>query len=168
MRTTWIVAANGGRARIFVQGNPAQAPQEIKDMVNTAQRMRVSETEPDSIGPTAATNSAHNIGGTQGVGLAHNAKAGAPNKAYQPAHTPDQIEAERFARDIAAYLLQAQRQDQFNSLVITAAPQFLGTLRAHLDPHLRPLVRLEVAKDYTQDSAQQLGTHLQALQANQQ
>ena len=168
MQTTWIVAANGGRARIFAQTSPAQAPQEINDMVNTAQRMRVSETEPDNIGPTAAAGSAHNIGAAQGGGLPYNAKAGAPNKAYQPAHTPEQIEAERFARDIAAYLLQAQREGRFHRLVIAAAPQCLGTLRAQLDPHLLPLLQLEVAKDYTQDSAQELGRHLQAARAQQQ
>jgi hypothetical protein len=63
MQTTWIISANAGRARFFEESNPAEPLQEIEDMVNTAVRLRVLETESDKIGPTAAAGSGHNIGG---------------------------------------------------------------------------------------------------------
>ena len=88
MQTTWIISANAGRARFFSESDPTEPLQEIEDMVNSAVRLRVLETESDKMGPTAAGNSGHNIGGTQGVGHSHNGKVGAPNKLYQPAHTP--------------------------------------------------------------------------------
>lgn len=162
METTWIIAANAGRARFFLESDPAWPLQEVEDMVNSAARLRVLETESDKIGPTAATNSGHNIGGTQGVGYAHNGQVGAPNKAYQPAHTPAEQEAEQFARDISRYLMDAHQGGRFQQLVIAASPQFLGALRTFLDPHIRPLVKFELNKDYTHCNGQELREQLQA------
>jgi protein required for attachment to host cells len=162
MQTTWILSANAGRARIFCEDDPAEPLQEVEDMVNNAVRLRTSETESDEISPTAATNSSHNIGGTEGVGFAHNAKAGAPNKQYQPAHTPAEQEAEQFAKDISKYLLEAHRDGRFERLVISASPQFLGALRSFLDPHIKPLIKFELNKDYTHFNAQQLREQLRA------
>jgi len=165
MQTTWIIAANAGRARFFSESDPAKPLQEIEDMVNSAVRLRVLETESDKIGPTAATNSGHNIGGTEGVGFAHNGKVGAPNKAYQPAHTPAEQEAEQFAKDISNYLLKAHQEGRFENLVISASPQFLGALRSFMDPHIKALIKNEFNKDYTHSSGQQLREQLQAQQA---
>jgi protein required for attachment to host cells len=165
MQTTWIISANAGRARFFSESDPAEPLQEVEDMVNSAVRLRVLETESDKIGPTAATNSGHNIGGTQGVGFAHNGKVGAPNKAYQPAHTPAEQEAEQFAKDISHYLMKAHEEGRFQQLVVSASPQFLGALRSFLDPHVKQLIKLELNKDYTHFNAQQLREQLHAQQA---
>lgn len=165
MPTTWYITANAGRARFFAESDRSEPLQEIEDMVNSAVRLRVLETESDKLGPTAATNSGHNIGGTQGVGFAHNAKVGAPNKAYQPAHTPAEQEAEQFAKDISKYLMEAHQQGRFDQIVISASPQFLGALRSFMDPQLKPLVKTELNKDYTHSNAQQLREQLLAQQS---
>jgi protein required for attachment to host cells len=162
MQTTWILSANAGRARFFSESDPAEPLQEIEDMVNDAVRLRESETERDKSGVTAAGGSGHNIGGTQGVGYAHNGKVGAPNKQYEPPHTPAELESEKFAKDISHYLLDAHRDGRFQQLVISASPQFLGALRSFLDPHIKPLIELEVNKDYTHSSPQQLREQIQA------
>jgi protein required for attachment to host cells len=156
MQTTWIVSANAGRARIFSEADPAEPLEEIEDMVSTSARLRTSDINTDEVGRTAAAGSSHNIGGTEGVGFAHNAKAGAPNKAYQPAQTPQEHEAEQFVKDISKYLMDAHQEGRFQQLVISASPQFLGALRMYLDPHIKPLIKLEVNKDYTHSNAQQL------------
>jgi protein required for attachment to host cells len=165
MQTSWIISANAGRARFFEESDPAEPLQEIEDMVNTAVRLRVLETESDKIGPTAAAGSGHNIGGTQGAGYAHNAKVGAPNKAYQPAHTPAEQEAEQFAKDISNYLLTAHRDGRFQQLIISASPPLLGALRSFLDPHIKPLIKSELNKDYTHFNAHQLREQLHSQQA---
>jgi protein required for attachment to host cells len=162
MQTTWIISANAGRARFFSESDPSEPLQEIEDMINDAARMRDSDLETDRLGPTAAGSSSHNIGGTQGVGYAHNGQVGAPNKQYQPAQTPEQHEAEKFARDIAKYLLDAHRDGRYQQLVISASPHFLGELRSLLDPQIKPLIKLEVNKDYTHSSAQELREQLRA------
>lgn len=165
MQTTWIVAANAGRARFFSESAPTDPLQEIEDMVNSAVRLRVMEKEPDKLGPMAATSSSHNIGGNQGPGFAPNASAGAPNKAYQPAHTPAAQEAEQFARDISNYLLKAHQEGRFQHLVVSASPEFLGALRSFMDPNIKSLIKREFNKDYTHANGQQLREKLQAQQA---
>jgi hypothetical protein len=165
MQTTWIISANAGRARFFSESDPAEPLQEVEDMVNSAVRLRVLETESDKMGPTAAAGSGHNIGGTQGVGWAHNGKIGAPNKTYQPAHTPAEQEAEQFAKDISHYLMKAHEGGRFQRLVVSASPQFLGALRSFLDPHIKQLIKFELNKDYTHFNAHQLREQLHAQQA---
>ncbi|XYJ10065.1 host attachment protein [Telluria sp. B2] len=165
MPTTWIITANAGRARIFSEDDPAAPLQEVEDMVNNAVRLRESEVLTDRLGPTAAAGSGHNIGGTQGVGAAHNAGVGAPNKQYQPAHTQAEQEADQFARDISSYLLKAHQDGRFQQIVLSASPQFLGALRAVMDPHIKPLIKLEFNKDYTHVAPNQLREQLQAQQA---
>lgn len=170
MQTTWIVSANAGRARIFSEADPSAPLEEIEDMVSSAARMRTSDIYTDQIGPTAAAGSSHNIGGNEAAGFAHNAKAGAPNKAYQPAQTPQEHEAELFVKELSKYLMDAHQEGRFQQLVISASPQFLGALRTYLDPHIKPLIKLEVNKDYTHSNAQQLREQIheqmQAQRAN--
>ena len=160
MQTTWILSANAGRARIFSESSPNGPLVEVEDMLNSSMRLRMLETISDKIDPKAATSSAHGIGGTHGPGQAHNAKAGAPNKDYQPAHTPDQHQAEQFARDISRYLLTAHQQGRFQQLFVAASPEFLGTLRACLDPQIVALATQELNKDYTQLDARELQQRL--------
>lgn len=165
MPTTWILSANAGRARFFSESDPAQALQEVEDMVNSAAQLRTVDTETDRLGPTSAAGSAHNIGGNEAAGFAHNAKAGAPNKQYQPAQTPDQHAADLFARDVADFLLKAHNEGRYQQLVLAASPEFLGVLRGKLNPQVQGLIKTEVNKDYTHSNGQQLREQLQAHQA---
>jgi protein required for attachment to host cells len=167
MPTTWIISANAGRARFFSESDPSGPLQEIEDMVNSAAQLRTVDTETDRLGPTSASNSSHNIGhaGGAAAGMSHNAKAGAPNKQYEPNQTPAERATEMFAKDVSNYLLKAQQEGRFQQLVISASPEFLGTLRLNLDPHLKSMVKSEFNKDYTHSNAQQLREQLQAQQA---
>lgn len=120
-------------------------------MVNDAARQRMLDIkESDKYGPTAATKSIHNVGGAT------------PNKLYEPHQTPDQHEAELFARDIVNYLLQAHREGRFQQLSLVVSPKFLGMLRSLLPKELESVVSLELDKDYTQFSGSQLLEHIQA------
>ena len=165
MQTTWIIAANAGRARFFSEADSAEPLQELEDMVNSDVQLRTQDTETDRLGVTAAGNSGHNIGGTQGVGFSHNGKVGAPNKQYEPAQTPAEHAAEKFAKDISQYLMDAHRDGRFKQLVVAASPEFLGTLRLNLDPQVKSLIKFEVNKDYTHSNAQQLREQLREQRA---
>jgi len=162
MPTTWIIAANAGRVRFFAETDSKEALQELEDMVSPAAQLRTVDTETDTLSPTAASGTRHNIGGNEGAGMAHNAKAGAPNKLYQPAQTPDQHAADLFAKDVAEYLLKAHNEGRYQQLVLAASPEFLGVLRTKLNPAVQGLIKTEVNKDYTHSSAQQLREQLQA------
>lgn len=154
MNATWIVSANASRARFFSQMNPTEPLEEINDMVNDGVRLRMLDTtESDKRGPTAATSSVHNVGGET------------PNKLYEPPQSPKKHEAELFARDIADYLLKSYQQGRFEQLSLVVSPQFLGMLRKLLDPQLGSVVKLEIDKDYTQSSPDQLLEQIRAQQA---
>ena len=155
MDTTWIVSADEGRARIFSESNPSEAWQEVDDMVNSAARMTAAEQYTDRLDTKAAGKSIHNTGGAL------------PNSQYEPQQTPDERAAESFARDICAFLLQAQQAGRFQKLALVAAPKFLGELRKHLGPQLQPLVTLEINKDYSHSSGQQLRDQIRVHNAKQ-
>jgi len=155
MNATWILSANASRARFFSQENLSEPLEEINDMVNEAARLRMIDIgETDKRGPTSATKSMHNTGGAL------------PNKTYEPPQTPDEHEAELFARDIAGFLLQGYREGRFKHLSLVVSPQFLGMLRKLLDPQLESVVSLEINKDYTQFSPEQLRQQIRSLQTN--
>lgn len=156
MNANWIVSANASRARFFSQEQPSEPLEEINDMVNEAARERMLDaTETDKLDPRAASKSAHSVG------------AATPTKLYEPQQTPDKHQAELFARDIADYLLQAYREGRYRQLTLIVSPQFLGTLRALLDPQLESAVRLEINKDYTHFNAQQLLEQIRTMSAKQ-
>lgn len=155
MDTTWIISADEGRARIFSESNPAEALQEVDDIVNSEARMRASEQFSDRLSPKAAGKSSHNTGGAL------------PNSQYEPQQTPDERAAEMFAKELSARLLQAHQGGRFQKLALVAAPKFLGVLRQQLDPQLQPLVVMEINKDYTHSSGQQLRDQIQAHNAKQ-
>jgi protein required for attachment to host cells len=150
MDATWIVTANAGRARFFAEPDPADRLMEIEDMVNDAARLKTNESETDRMGPTSAGQSIHNTGGAL------------PNKTYQPSQTPAQKATELFAKDVAHYLLKAHNEGRFREIALIASPQFLGILRQELDPQLRQLVSVEINKDYTGLSPEQVHEHVQA------
>lgn len=155
MATTWIISADAGRARIFSAGNAADPLQEVQDMVNSASRMRTSETMTDKLGPTAAGKSSHSTGGAL------------PNSQYEPNQTPEQVEAESFARDLCSFLLKAHHDGKYDHLALVAAPKFLGSLRSLLDPQLKALVSMEINKDYTHSNGRELQAQIKAHQAQQ-
>ena len=150
MDTTWIVSANTGRAHIFSEPNPTKPLQEIESMVNPSARLDTGETYTDRLGPRAAGKSIHSTGGAL------------PTSQYQPQQSPDEREAESFAKDICGYLLKAKQEGRFNKLGLVAAPGFLGVLRKVLDPQLKPLVSYEINKDYTHSDGQQLREQIRA------
>jgi protein required for attachment to host cells len=140
MTATFIVSANAGRARIFLQPNPTSSLQEINDMVNPTARQREGEIETDDLGQRSASKSRHGTGQpTQPSG-------------YQPHQTPSQHEAELFARDVAKFLVEAHDEGRFGKLCLVASPEFLGVLRREIEPRLSSAVSLSIDKDYTHDT----------------
>lgn len=148
MAATWIVSANSSRARIFSQSHPTDKPEEVFDLENEKIRLPAADRTHDRLGPTAATKSKHGAG------------ASAPNKTYEPHMSPNEKEEVKFARDISKFLLKSYQEHRFQHLVLAASPDFLGELRAYLDPHLEPLVTQEINKDFTMDGPDQLREHL--------
>lgn len=73
---------------------------------------------------------------------------------------PKQREAELFARRIVDDLVEAQREDQFDGIVVMAGPPFLGMLRAALLRSPRLKVTAEVPKDLLHQDEDAVREHL--------
>jgi len=150
---TWIISADAGRARIFCETDANSAWQEIDNLVDPLARTRMSDQVTDRGGPLAAGQSFNNTGGAL------------PTSQYEPNQTPEEHNAQTFARDICAILLKAKNENRFDRLALVAEPSFLGELRAQLDPQLKSLVSYEINKDYSHSNGQQLRDQVQAYQA---
>lgn len=149
MDTSWIVTGNAGRVRIFGQAHARSPLTEIADRVNEAVRLRAADTESDGLGRRGSST------GLPGSGTP------SQNSGYQPHQTPVQHQSELFARDVATYLAAAHREQRFKSLTLLLAPEFLGVLRAVIDPHLAKVVSLEIGKDWSHSSGVELLRHLE-------
>jgi protein required for attachment to host cells len=149
MDSTWIVSANGGRARIFAQHRGTDALEEINDMVNAPAREPVRATETDSLGQRAAGKSRLGSGGPS------------QQNGYQQHQTPAQHHEELFARDVAHFLIHAHDEGRFKALCLFASPEFLGVLRREMKDKLAGAIKLEIDKDYTRESAEDLQRHVQ-------
>jgi protein required for attachment to host cells len=153
MASTWIVAANAGRARIFSEAQAGAPLEEINDMVNTAARLRTVETETDQLGQRSASKSRHNVG------------AATQPSGYEPNQSPAEHQTELFARNVAAFLLQSYQEGRFRQIVLIASPEFLGMLRKVLDQKVHAVVSAEINKDYTHFNAKELRGHVDAQEA---
>jgi protein required for attachment to host cells len=118
--------------------------------VNAAVRLKSRATESDALGRQSGSRNG------QGASV-----AGQPS-GYSPHQTPTEHQAELFARDIAAVLSGHFATGGFHHVVLIASPEFLGLLRKVLDANLANLVRLEIDKDYTHMTPQELRDVLNA------
>ena len=149
MPTTLIVCANASRARIFTQRSLKDPLEEIADLVNPEARERAEAFMTDeSTAQRSADKSRHSVG---------QATTGSD---YQPHLTPHQVEAQKFAQEIATFLDEAHNAGRFEKLCVMASPEFLGVLRKKLSTRMGRVETTEVNKDYTRESAQQLRERL--------
>ncbi len=128
MATTWVVAADAARARIFESERRSGEPmQERETWVNPELRLPAHELVTDEPG--------------RGGG------AGDERHAMDPSTDHKEVEAERFARELVQWLEQARQQGRFDHLVVAAAPHFLGQLRHRMGGSLKAAITHEVDKD---------------------
>lgn len=141
---TWILAGDASRARLFQaevrRGKPVRLTQ-VEAFEHPESRARVRDLMADAhgrkpVGPVPASVA----GGQQG---AH----GRPGA--EPETDPKEVEAQKFARELAAVLERGARDQAYEHLYLVAAPHFLGLLRAAIDPQVDKFVALTLDKDLT-------------------
>jgi protein required for attachment to host cells len=91
-------------------------------------------------------------------------RVGGSRSAMEPRTDPTRVEAERFARELAAVLESGRTRGDYHHLVLIAPPQFLGLLRACATEEVRKTVSATVDHDWTEVAAAELPDRLdQAL-----
>jgi len=137
MSKLWILVADSSRARIFTTESSKAPLVELDGLDHIESRLHEQDLTVDLPG-----RSYDSIG--QG------------RHDMEPSTGVKEVEANAFAREVAAYLENGVDQQRCNRLVIAAAPAFLGMLRDKISQRIRSIVRYEFDKNFTQLTAQQI------------
>jgi protein required for attachment to host cells len=142
---TWIVIADGDRAKIFEHGGPGKGLRPVKDLSLEQEHLRAGEIMADKPGRAAA--------GT------------APgSRAAMEYHTdPVEVRERRFVERLADVLEKKRAEGAFERLVIAAAPAALGDLRPALSEEVRNTILAELPKDLTNIPVPKLAEHFEGL-----
>lgn len=128
MQTTWVVAADASRARIFRMLGRNHI-EEIEDFIHKEGRQKDRELRTDAIGQYSARGAP-----ASGGDLIERTE-------------PTEHEAEIFSRTLGGYLDKARTDHKYDHLCLIAPPRFLGLLRKSLSKEALRMVDKEVPKD---------------------
>lgn len=138
---TWVIVADGGRARVFVNDGVGKGVHELEDRAFVGTRRQNADIEADKPGRTFDS-------------------AGQGRHAMEPRTDPKQHEEREFLREVVGWLGKHGQKNDFDRLVLIAAPRALGDLRDLLPKQLADKVVGEIAKDLTRSDAAGIEGHL--------
>jgi protein required for attachment to host cells len=143
---TWILIADGARARILCNDGPGKGLNAVPGGVFHGDHAATHEIMSDRAGRTFSSTR--------------------PARAAIEAHSDPHRELKRnFAHRLADALAQGWRNRAYDRLIIVAAPSALGELRSALSPEVRAKVIAEVAKDLTKTPDAAVARHLKDVLA---
>ena len=141
---TWILIADGARARILQNDGPGKGLHAVDGGVFH--------------GDHAAT---HDIMSDR-EGRSHSS-VGPGRSAIESHSDPHRELKKKFAHQLAEALASKLREKAYDRLVIVAAPSALGDLRAALPEQVRAKVTGEVPKDLTKTADSEVPGHLKGV-----
>ena len=127
---TWVVVADGARARLFTNDGPGKGLTPIPNGDIAGDRTATRDINADRPGRTFD-------------------RSGESRHAKEPQSDPHRNVKRDFAHRVAARLDDGHKRHAFDRLVLVAPPQALGDLRACLDNGVRAKVSAELNKDLT-------------------
>lgn len=140
---TWILVADGSRARAVVNSGPNTGLKPLGEKMFAAGSLPAREI------------------GSDRLGRVYDRKG--PGRHSVMPHTDLQVlEKTRFAKEVAALVNKAADAKRFDRLVLIAPAKTLGDLRAAINGHARERVVDEVVHDYTHLSLPELEDILSA------
>ena len=134
---TWVVAADGGRARILELGNKPREFSEIQELKS----------------PTGSRPSRDLVSDASGRAFHVKGPGGHSKQARSDAHD---LGEERFAKQLVQRLERASGADSFDRLVLAADPRTLGKIRKLMSAELAARIVLELNLDLTGMPARKL------------
>jgi len=143
---TWILIADGARARILHNDGPGKGLHALAGGVFRGEHASTHAIMSDRTGRTFSSTG--------------------PRRAAIEAHSDPHRELKRsFAHQLADALADGWRKRAYDRLIIVAAPSTLGDLRAALSREVRAKVTAEVAKDLTKTPDAAVVEHLKDVLA---
>ena len=143
--TTWIVIADGSRARILTPREEGVGFDVVSEATSAEAHVPSREIWADRPGHTQESGSSarHSI---------------------EPRHDPHQERKAAFIRELASQLNAAGEQKRFDRLILFAPPRSMAELRETLDERVRRKIKAAAPKDLTKVPLSELPSHLDALQ----
>lgn len=142
-KTTWVLLADGARARIVRLTNTKDENQ-VEDLVFEIDHKQLGEIMSDRPGRSFAS-------------------AGKRRSALEYHSEPEKEQEARFAETLVAELEQRFLAHEFQRLAIVAEPRMLGVLRQKFPPTLQQAIVAEVAKDLTKVPRHELAEAISQL-----
>lgn len=127
---TWVVVADGARARLFVNHGPGKGLNALPNADFSGPNIPARDIGADRPGRTFD-------------------RSGDGRHAKEPRSDPQRVEKRDFLHFIAQHLRDAHNRQEYDRLVLVAPPQALGDLRACLDNGVRTKISGELNKDLT-------------------
>ena len=138
---TWIVVADGARARVYRSAGRDQHLAAVEGLDLTADHARSHEIGTDRPGRSVESH-------------------GHARHAVEPRSDPHRELKRTLAVTLAEMLEEKLRQRAYERLVLVAPPQMLGDLRAALAASVRHVVAAEIGKDLTRTPMHEIAGHL--------
>lgn len=139
--TIWVLVADATQARLFRTEGSKEPLVELKDMLHSEGRSKISELVSDHPGKHSGTGStgSHSMENKQDI--------------------KDQ-ERDVFAREISSHLEKSREQKLFQRLYLVAPSHMLGALHKHLSKATRETVQEEYDLLLVKDSPDEIRDHL--------
>lgn len=164
MQTTWVIAADSNRARIFELSAGGDKLSEIEDMYNPEGRQSMGEQVSDAEGSFAQGGPVRG-GGSTGPGVAGAAIGGSRGQGStgEPQETWREHDINMFSKQLVRYLDKARNEHRFDKLRVIAPPRFLGLIRQNMNKEVQKMVEEEIPKEITGLDTRNVEQYLQSL-----
>ena len=130
MQSTWILAADSSRVRIFQEMDTEHHLEEVQDFATPAGHAQDRDLLTDAPERRKVPQGA--------VGSSHDG---------EPETDPVMHENEKFSKDVGEFLEKARSEQRYDKLCVIAPPKFLGLLRQNLSKEAQKLVEKEIDKN---------------------
>lgn len=137
MQANWIVVADAARARIFHWAGRERTLDQIYQLDHPQTELHEGDLRTGGKGEVSQ-------------------RSGSGTFQSGPNITTSEKHAQDFARELAEFLRKKRNRDEFNGLVLVAAPRFLGWLRESLDSDTAQMIEKEIDKNWAQHDREKI------------
>jgi protein required for attachment to host cells len=141
-RKTWVVVADGARARFFMQSKGKLLAAGNADMIAVESRGHARDLKSDR------------------PGRSYSSSRGGARHALEPPHDYHKLEKHKFSASVAKALDAACERGEFDQFILVAPRRSLGEMRKLMSLRVRRCLRQEIAKDLTGETAARIWDRL--------
>lgn len=136
---SWIVVANGDRARIF-KVESIGVLKELTTLKGERMHTKNQNTTGNTLGKPSGSLGGHAV--------------------IEPKITVAEKEALQFAKTVSSYLEKAKRENEYENIYLAAEPKFLGHLREAFSHLVKSHIVKEIPKDFVSEDSKNIWKHL--------